>query len=57
MMMMNLPFVVPRLDDLGVITADNLNLRYDFEGNVEWEPPVLFNVHCQVSFEWCTVEC
>ncbi|XP_052237893.1 neuronal acetylcholine receptor subunit alpha-2-like [Dreissena polymorpha] len=37
------------LDDLGVITADNLNLRYDFEGNVEWEPPVLFNVHCQVD--------
>ncbi|XP_052237761.1 neuronal acetylcholine receptor subunit alpha-2-like [Dreissena polymorpha] len=37
------------LEDLGVITADNLNLRYDFEGDVKWEPPRLFNVHCQVD--------
>ncbi|KAH3753486.1 hypothetical protein DPMN_188123 [Dreissena polymorpha] len=61
MMMVMLMMIIDYDDDESpfcrVITADNLNLRYDFEGNVEWEPPVLFNVHCQWNFCVAVVEC
>ncbi|KAH3836077.1 hypothetical protein DPMN_109446 [Dreissena polymorpha] len=40
------------LEELGVISLDNLNLRYDSNGVVEWEPPKLFKVHCQVDITY-----
>jgi hypothetical protein len=37
-----------RMEDLGVISDDDLYLRIKYDGKVEWEPPRLFITHCQV---------
>ena len=36
------------LDDLGVISDTNLLAKIKSDGTVEWEPPMLFTVHCEV---------
>ena len=41
------------VDDLGVITDANLLMSIESDGTkatVEWDPPRLFEVHCEVSY-------
>ncbi|XP_053385728.1 neuronal acetylcholine receptor subunit alpha-3-like [Mercenaria mercenaria] len=40
------------LEDLGIITDDDLYLRLKYDGTVEWEPPRLFITHCQVDITY-----
>ena len=37
-----------RMEDLGVISDDDLYLRIKYDGTVEWEPPRLFITYCEV---------
>ena len=36
------------IEELGVINDENLLLCVEHNGLVEWEPPMFFNVHCEV---------
>ena len=40
------------IDEVGVITDSNLYLRINYLGKIEWEPPRLFEVHCEVSIHF-----
>ncbi|KAK3596997.1 hypothetical protein CHS0354_009135 [Potamilus streckersoni] len=41
-----------RLDDIGVINDDNLQLTVTNTGDVVWEPPGLYTTHCEIDITY-----
>ncbi|XP_053386471.1 acetylcholine receptor subunit beta-like 2 isoform X2 [Mercenaria mercenaria] len=40
------------LQDIDIISSDELHLRVRYDGTVDWEPPMLFVTHCEVDITY-----